>query len=385
MRNVALDLGARKIAYCEVSEGRVVERRTVQRLSRLEDLLGPGTLTARVAIEACREAWHVRDQLVTWGHEVLLVDTTRVGKLGIGQHGRKTDRVDAEVLARAVESGHIPLAHVLSPERRALRMQLGVRRTLVETRSQYITSVRGLLRAHGQALPSCDTDLFLKRFREAEFGPDVTALCAPLIVLLSALEPELVSTERTIQQLAEREPMMQFLMTAPGVGFIVASMFVSVVDDAKRFRKAHQLESYLGLVPSEDSSGGKRRLGAISKQGNPYLRALLVQSAWCILRLRDTSDPIKVWADAIAQRRGKRIAVVAIARRIAGVLWAMWRDGTVYDPKVIGEASALGTARDAQATDVRAAAIARATAKSKTFERHQRRLHASTANTEPAM
>jgi len=102
------------------------------------------------------------------------------------------------------------------------------------------------------------------------------------------------------------------------------------------------------------------------------MRALLVQSAWCILRLRDTSDPLKTWADALAERRGKRIAVVAIARRLAGVLWAMWRDGTVYDPKVIGHASALGTAQDAQATDRRAKAIARATTKAKVFGRRAR-------------
>ena len=301
-----------------------------------------------------------------------LVDTTRVGKLGIGQHGRKTDRIDAEVLARAVESGHIPRAHVLSPERRELRMQLSVRKALVETRSQFVTSARGLLRAKGQKLAGCAAEVFVARFREAKFGDDVNALCAPLLALLVALEPELATTERKIQQLAEHEPITQFLMTAPGVGLIVAAMFVSVVDDAKRFHKAHQLESYLGLVPSEDSSGGKRRIGAISKQGNPYLRALLVQSAWCILRLRDTSDPLKVWADAVAARRGKRIAVVAVARRLAGVLWAMWRDGTVYDAKVIGQASAVGTERHAQSTDLRAKAIARATAKAKVFGRRQR-------------
>jgi hypothetical protein len=108
MRSVALDLGAKKIAYCEVTEGRVVARRTVTKLSSLSDVLGADTAPARVAIEACREAWHIRDVLTSSGHDVLLVDTTRVGKLGIGQHGRKTDRVDAEVLARAVESGHIP-------------------------------------------------------------------------------------------------------------------------------------------------------------------------------------------------------------------------------------------------------------------------------------
>jgi len=309
---------------------------------------------------------------MSWGHEVLLVDTTRVGKLGIGQHGRKTDRIDAEVLARAVESGHIPLAHVLSPERRELRMQMSVRRALVETRSQYVTSVRGLVRARGHKLPSCDPACFLARFSEAKFDAELCALCAPLLAVLTALEAELTKTEQKVQELAEREPMTRFLMTAPGVGLIVAAMFVSVVDDAKRFKTAHQLESYLGLVPSEDSSGGKRRIGSISKQGNPYMRALLVQAGWCILRLSDTSDPIKVWATALAERRGKCIAAVATARRLAGILWAMWRDGTVYDPQVVGAASADGKAREAQDTAKRARAIAKATAKAKTFSRRQR-------------
>jgi transposase len=268
---------------------------------------------------------------------------------------------------------------VLSPERRELRMQLAVRRALIETRSQYVTTVRGLLRTKGHRLPACMPDIFVTRFHEAKLDDDVKALCAPLIALLQALEPELARTEHTIEQLAAREPMMQFLMTAPGVGLVVAAMFVSVVDDAKRFKKAHQLESYLGLVPSEDSSGGKRRVGAITKQGNAYLRAVLVQAAWSILRVRDASDPMNLWAQALAERRGKRLAVVAVARRLAGVLWAMWRDGTVYDPKVIGVASATGTARQAQATDIRAQAIARAAAKARFFGRRQRRVAAASA------
>jgi transposase len=218
----------------------------------------------------------------------------------------------------------------------------------------------------------CAPDVFVTRFAAAKFDGTVATLCAPLISLLQALEPELAKTERITQELAEREPMTRFLMTAPGVGLIVAAMFVSVVDDAKRFSRAHQLESYLGLVPSEDSSGGKRRIGAITKQGNTYLRALLVQAGWCILRMKDTNDPIKSWGDALAQRRGKRIAVVALARRLAGVLWAMWRDGTVYDANVVGHASALGTEREAQATCIRAAAIKRATTKAMTFSRRHR-------------
>jgi transposase len=373
MRSVGLDLGAKKISFCEVDGGRVVTRRTVSSLAELEDVLGPKTPPARVAIEACREAWHVHDVLTGWGHGVQMVDTTRVGKLGIGQHGRKTDRIDAEVLARAVESGHVPRAHVLSPARRELRMQLSVRRALVETRAQYVTTVRGLLRARGKRLPSCDVDVFVMRFREAGFEADVHELCTPLLDVLVALEPRLTLVESKIQQLSEREPVTNLLMTVPGVGVIVAAMFVAVIDEAKRFSKAHHVESYLGLVPSEDSTGGKRRIGAISKAGNPYLRSLLVQAAWCILRTRDASDPLKAWGDAVEQRRGKRIAVVALARRLAGVLWAMWRDGTVYDPAAIGKASALGTSAQAQAIKHRAKALAQAAAKTKTFSRPQRR------------
>src|SRR5688500_4798911 len=143
MRNVALDLGVKKTTYCEVVDGKVVERGTVSSVMSLEPLLGPAAPPARVAIEACREAWFVHSLLTQWGNDVLLVDTTRSAKLGIGQHGRKNDRIDAEVLARAVERGGIPLAHVLSPHRQDLRRQLGIRRALVETRAQYIVTIRG--------------------------------------------------------------------------------------------------------------------------------------------------------------------------------------------------------------------------------------------------
>src|SRR5512141_917332 len=140
MRSVALDLGSR-IAYCEVSDGTVVARATVKEFAELQRWLGPRTAQAGVALEACREAWWAERTLREWGHEPLVVDTTRCRKLGIGQHGRKTDRLDAEALARVVEAGLIPRAHVLSEHRQQLRLQLSVRRGLVETRAQYITSI----------------------------------------------------------------------------------------------------------------------------------------------------------------------------------------------------------------------------------------------------
>lgn len=343
MRKVALDLGVRKTAYCEVHDGAVIQRATVTSVDSLSSLLGPKQTAAVVAIEACREAWHVHDLLKSWGNEVVLVDTTRSRRLGIGQHGRKTDRIDAEVLALALERGGIPVAHVLSPHRRELRRWLSVRRALVESRANLVTTCRGLAREQGVVLPKCDIALFARRARQS--AGVALPVIEPLLKQLDALNPELLVVEAKLAELCQTEPVVQLLMTAPGVGPTIAACFVSVVDDAKRFRSAHHVESYLGLVPSEDSSGGKRRLGAISKKGNPYLRSLLVEGAWGVLRLCDRKEPLRLWAEAVAERRSRKIAVTALARRLVGVLWAMWRDSKAYDPALLAVASGRGTRR----------------------------------------
>ena len=144
MRIVGLDVGSKKHSFCEVLDQRVVKRMTARGLSELEEVLGAKTGSARIALEACREAWYIASVLRGWGHEVVLVDTTRVRQLGIGAHGRKTDRIDAEVLAHALEARRIPVAHLLSPRRQELRYELGVRHALVDTRAHYVTTVRHL-------------------------------------------------------------------------------------------------------------------------------------------------------------------------------------------------------------------------------------------------
>jgi transposase len=181
------------------------------------------------------------------------------------------------------------------------------------------------------------------------------------------LDPHIMKMDRKLETLCATEPVVLRLRTAPGVGLIVAAAFVSVVDNAKRFRHAHQVEAYLGLVPSEHTSV-HRRLGSITKQGNSYLRALLIQAAWCILRSRG-QDPLALWAKAIAQRRGKRIAVVALARRLVGVLWAMWRDHTVYDPARLAHAGALGVQQQVQTLEQQQKALERASRKNRRRDR----------------
>ena len=371
MRSVALDLGVNEISFCEVAGGKVVLRRTVRSLDALEDVLGPSAPPARVAIEACRESWAVHDKLGAWGNDVLLVDTTRSRQLGIGHHGRKNDRIDAECLALAVERGGIPLAHVLSPHRRAIRQQLSVRRALVETRAQYVTTVRGIVRTCGEKIARCETEVFLDVLSKTSLQKGTLSLIAPLVTALQTLNPQIALVDAALERLCAEEPVITRLTTVPGVGLIVAAAFVSVVDEATRFRDAHQLASYLGLVPLENSSGGrdKRRLGAITKQGNSYLRALLTQAAHTVMRQPSGDDPLRQWAHAVAKRRGRNIAVIALARRLSAVLWAMWRNGTVYDAAAAAAASTKGLRLQAQSVELQAQAMKQAAIKARGRQR----------------
>ena len=204
----------------------------------------------------------------------------------------------------------------------------------------------------------------VRKLEKTSLDEATRLMIAPLETLLRPLNEQIEEVERKLLQLCEQEPVIMRLMTAPGVALIVAAGFVSVIDEARRFRRAHEVESYLGLVPSEDTSV-KRRLGSITKEGNSYLRALLIQAAWCILRQGEEANPLALWGHMVARRRGKRIAVVAVARRLAGILWALWRDGTVFEPARIGQASARGIKQHSQSLAVQAQELARAAKKTR--------------------
>lgn len=356
MRTVALDLGSRRVDFCEIGDGGVIKRTVVRGLGNLGELLGPGTVPARVAFEACREGWHVAEQLRKWGHEPVMVDTTRVKQLGIGHHGRKTDRIDAEILATALSAERIPQAHILSPGRQELRFQLATRRMLVESRAQYVTAIRGIARAHGEHIPPCATRDFVQQLAGAKLEEVSKQRTEVLRRSVAILTGQIAELDQQLETLCQGEPVIERLTTVPGVGLIVAAAFVSVIDEARRFGNAHQVESYLGLVPSEETTGGRRRLGAISKAGNSYVRALLVEAAWSVLRSKE-DDPLRRWARQVVRRRSPRIGVVALARRLAGILWAIWRDGTVYDGQHAGEKSAEGISRHARQRQIHAQAM----------------------------
>ncbi len=203
MRSVGLDLGARHIAWCQVINGMVTRRGSVHRLEELEPLLGTATPPARVAFEASREAWHVHDVMVGWGKEPVLLDTTRIRRIGVGQHGRKNDSIDAEAIATALDAGRVPVAHVLSPERRVLRAKLSVRSALVEMRARQVTLLRGLARATGVRISTSSTDTFLEKLQEAPIDESTRAQMAPLVATLTVAQKQLAEVDRQIAQVAK--------------------------------------------------------------------------------------------------------------------------------------------------------------------------------------
>ncbi len=210
-----------------------------------------------------------------------------------------------------------------------------VRDALVQTRTRDISLIRALLRQHGYRVPSGSAETFVQRvFQSLPLPGRLLSVVAPLLALMPPLNQQLVYCDERIEHLAIQDPPVPRLRSVPCIGPVTAAAFLPAVDEAQRFRHAHQLEAYLGLVPREYSSGETQRHGPITRAGHSRIRWLLIQAAVSILRRHPPrTDELQTWALRIAARRGKQVAVVALARRLAGILYALLRDGTVFEPQ----------------------------------------------------
>jgi transposase len=202
----------------------------------------------------------------------------------------------------------------------------------VRARTRLVNVAKALVRRDGLRLPSGMVEHVPRRITELAPPPLLAAELLPLTAILTPLTAEIAAADERITRLGRIDGIITLLATAPGIGLLTASAIVAVADDIARFPSAHHFEAYLGLVPGERSSGDKRAVGRITKAGNSRARYLLVEAAWRIMRSpRDDTAALRAWATRIALRRGKRIAVVALARRLAGITYAMWRDNAPYD------------------------------------------------------
>jgi transposase len=156
------------------------------------------------------------------------------------------------------------------------------------------------------------------------------------LAVLDALKVQVKAADQQLVKLSGEHPVCRKLMTVPGVGPVTAVRFVAALDDVTRFRNAHAVQSYLGLTPGESSSSERKQHTGITKAGAMEVRRALIQAAWAAFR-KAPKEPMVGWATQIAARRGVFIAIVALARKMAGILFAMWRDGTTYRPSKSAE------------------------------------------------
>ena len=283
----------------------------------------------RLLLESSTESEWVAQHLEALGHEVIVADPNYAPMYGARSRKVKTDGRDTAALTDACRLGIFRRAHRVSPTQRARRQQLRVRRHLVRMRSGGISLLRAILRQDGWRLPAGAVEAFEDRLDRLAVPPPLTAILAPLRTWLAELNTLIATANDEVARMAKHDAMATQLMTAPGVGPVVALTFQAVLDDPARFGgDAGRASAFLGLVPSEDSSADRYHKGHITKSGPTDLRALLVQASWVIWRGRSAEGAaLRRWAHALAERRGRRIAVVALARRLSRILFAMWRDG----------------------------------------------------------
>ena len=328
-----LDVSMEETAVCVIdAEGVVVaEAKVASEPQAIAAYLGPWSRSlARIGLEAgglTPWLWHALDAR---GLPVICIETRRM-KAYAKASPVKTDRRDARLIARAMRAGLYRAVHVKSEASQKLRLALTARQTLLRRARQLQGKVRGDLKPFGVKLGKVGSGGFAARVERLLAGrPDLWALVAPLIEMRAALLAEVRRYDSLLRRLARDDAVCRRLMTVPGVGPLTALGFRAGIDDPRRFRRARAVPAALGLTPRIDNSGEVVRCGAITKSGDRLLRCLLFEAANALLTRSRRWSALKRWGVQVARRRGLNRARVALARRLAIILFAMWRDGSEF-------------------------------------------------------
>ena len=318
-----------QIAFVDTETGELQERRLQhpEEAEKFYRALAAAGQKVWVGMEASGHArWFERLlaelQFELWVGDAAEIRTKRVRK-------QKTDRQDAQLILKLMLKDDFPQIWVPSWENRDLRQLLWHRHRMVQARTRIMNQLQAVALNEGLRYKK---RLWREAGREQleafRLAPWASRRRRDLLELLDRLNPTITDLTQTNEQEAEKCPEAQRLMTHPGVGPLTALAFVLIIGRAERFQCGKQIASYLGLVPLEESSGNRRRLGHITKQGNALLRFLLVEAAQVSVR------SIPEWRNKyfhLMMRRGRKIAKVAMARRLAVQMFWMWRKGWDYE------------------------------------------------------
>lgn len=288
-----------------------------------------------VVMEACGSAHHWGRRLLAQGHQVVLLPPHAVRPF---VPRNKTDRADAKGILEAFRNEAIRPVPVKSVAQQSLAALHRLRSRWLATRTARINTVRGILREFGiviplgahRVLPAVGAVL-----EDADSGlPDaLRPILAETCEEIRELQRRIRDAELQLDALALETPVIEQLRTIPGIGLLTATALVALVGDVQRFPSGRHFASYLGLTPRENSSGLIRRLGAISKRGDSYLRMLLIHGARTVLwhaKNAPTHDPLRAWGLERERARGHNKAAIAVANKLARIAWAVWRNGAPY-------------------------------------------------------
>ena len=329
---IGLDVSLASTAVCVLGEkgGVVTEAQVASAPESLVLFLGelPHGIAA-IGLEAGPLSKWLHKGLTDAGFEAVLMETRQV-KGALKAMPIKTDRRDAEGIARLLQMGWFRPVHCKAVSSQEMRALLTSRKSVLDTIIKIELSLRGVLRDFGLKLGAVSKGRYEARVRELIAGNAMLEAAAePILRARAALRRELAGLKKLVRNLTSQDPVCRRLMTMPGVGPVVALTFMSAIDDPDRFRRSKDVGPWVGLTPGRNQSGERDIVGAITKAGHAGLRTALYQATKVMLNRGAPNWP-KAWALRLAVLRGRKRATIALARRIGVVLHRMWRDGTEF-------------------------------------------------------
>lgn len=329
---VGIDLGTERSAYCVLDEAGAIREEGWMLTTRatLRAQWGGEREKGRVVIEACGLSTWVHEEFVALGYEVVVANPSKVALIGRNQ--QKSDQTDAYLLAKLGRADADLLCPVtpLGSAAHLVRSTVRLRHQVIDARVKLTNVVRGMGRTAGSPIPSCDAAHFTERARGAGLPADLRKQWEPMLFSIEGLQAAERRYDVMLQKLQRRPEYAssKILETVPGVGIVTAMTFILTIGDPTRFTDPRDVAAYLGLTPARKQSGESDPQLGITKAGDGYLRCLLVECAHRMLQDRSPACALRDWGRKLAQRggkNGKRKAVVAVARKLAVLLYRLWQ------------------------------------------------------------
>ena len=331
---VGLDVSLRKTAICVVDcAGRILCEGSVdsnpEAIARFVERKAPGAV--RIGLESGPTSTWLWTELNAYGLPVICIDA-RHAKAALKMQINKSDRNDAIGIARIMQCGWYKQVRVKSLDSHTIKALLVSRALLVKIKRDLENQMRGLLKNLGLVIGRAKMTTFVTRAKELiRDQPALAAAIEPLLKAREAIERQIADLDRKVMRLARNDPQVRRLMTAPGVGPITALCYLATIDDPTRFKRSRCVGAYLGLTTRRYASGEIDWTGRISKCGDAMLRSYLYEAAGVLLTRVAKWSTLKAWGMRLAKRSGSRKAKVAVARKLAVILYRMWIDGTEFN------------------------------------------------------